>query len=156
MKKLFILFAIIGCGFYIKNHNDQNPEEITDPVYLESRVIMVFPELSRDLEFVLLGEMTSDNDCQRRADRYVDSVLEHCPACTIKSTECKVELRDQYAELFSDALYTISHISLTKGDRFERSGKLVVWGLTDAEKDVFCETMKVQLEGDYKGSTECI
>lgn len=57
MKHILLVIIIFAAGFfgYQKTHGN-NPTEIINPVYLESRIILKVSELSRDFEYVLVAK----------------------------------------------------------------------------------------------------
>ena len=156
MKKLAFLIVIIIVGIYGHNILDENPSEISDPVYMESRVIIDVPNTSRELEVVFLGEMVSQADCADRRENYLANLLEKCHICEINSTECKTEIHSRNKKLFSDRKTHTTYLSLSKGNRFERNGRLVVWGLNDEEALLVCESLRDQIREKYKGTAKCI
>ncbi len=156
MKKLIFLIMIIAIGIYGHKILGENPSEISDPVYMESRVTIDIPNTSRELEVVFLGEMVSHGDCSKRRENYLANLLEKCHVCEIKSTECKTEIHSRNKKLFSDRKAHTTYLSLSKGNRFERNGRLVVWGLNDEEALLVCKSLRDQIGENYKGTGKCI
>ena len=156
MKKLTFLIVIIVIGVYGHKILDENPSEIVDPVYMESRVTIDVPNTSRELEVVFLGEMVSQEDCTERRENYLGNLLEKCVICEIKSTECKKEIHSRNKNLFSDRKAHTTYLSLSKGNRFERNGRLVVWGLNDEEALLVCKNLRDRVGEKYKGTAKCI
>lgn len=156
MKKLVFPIVIIAIGLYGHKTLGDNPSEIENPVYLESRVNFEVPDTSRELEFVFMGEMVSLDDCTERRGNYLEKLLENCQDCTIKFTECKLDIHSRYKKLFSNRKAHTTYLSLTKGNRFERNGRIVVWGLNDEEARLLCSDMKGKIESKYNGATKCI
>lgn len=156
MKILLVVIALLGSSLYFNQILANNPSEIEEPVYLKSHVSIEIPNISRDLEMVVLGEMVSESDCAKRSDKFLGEIFTKCPFCEVESTVCKSEIRSAYEDLFYDEAGDVSYLSLTRGSRYERSGRIVVWGLTDKESDIFCAEMKKQVSTEYQGSMECI
>ncbi|MDP2561508.1 hypothetical protein [Psychrobium sp. 1_MG-2023] len=156
MKKLVFLIVLAAIGLYYYNGVDSNPSVIEQPVYLESRVYFSVPNSSRELEFVFMGEMVSQSDCTERSGNYPSKLLEKCPECIIKSSECKSDIHSQYQSLFVDEAMSTTYLSLTKGNRFERNARLVVWGLSDKEAKLVCRDMKTKILANYEGTARCI
>ena len=156
MKILLVVIALLGSGLYFNQILANNPSEIEEPVYLKSHVSIEIPNISRDLEMVVLGEMVSESDCVKRSDKFLGEILTKCPFCEVESTVCKSEIRSAYEDLFYDEAGDVSYLSLNRGSRYERNGRIVVWGLTDKESDIFCAAMKKQVSTEYQGSVECI
>ncbi len=156
MKKilLIILFVAVGIPGYsiLKN----NPSEISHPVYVESRVILNIPEISRELEYVFVGEMASEEDCLQRSERYLSKLFEECKTCNIKITKCAANLEKRYKRLFSGLKTYTTYLSFNKGSRFERNGRMVIWGLTDKEAEKACQMIRVKIKEKYKGTVQCV
>lgn len=156
MKKLILLAGIIAIGIYGYKVFSDNPSVVTNPVYMESRVTIDVPNTSRELEVVFLGEMVSQEDCTERSKNYLANLLENCRICTIKTTQCKVEIHRRDKKLFTDSKTHTTYLSLTKGNRFERNGRLVVWGLNDEEAKLLCSEIKNNIGDKYNGNAKCI
>jgi hypothetical protein len=156
MKTKVFVVVIIAIGIYFYKILSDNPSEITDPVYMESRVNIDVPNTSRELEVVFIGEMASKDDCTKRKRYYLEHLLEKCQFCTIKLTECKLDIHSRYKNLFLDRKTHTTYLRLTKGSRFERNGQLVVWGLTDEEAHFFCSDLKGRIKEKYTGTVKCI
>lgn len=150
------LIAIMAIVVYGHKVLDENPSEITTPVYMESRMIIDVPNTSRELEVIFLGEMVSQQDCTQRSNNYLANLLENCHICQIKSTECKQEIHSRNKKLFSDRKALTTYLGLSIGSRFERDGRLVVWGLNDDEARLVCKSIKDQIGDNYKGTAKCI
>ena len=52
------------------------------------------------------------------------------------------KLAARYEQLFDDVPINIAYLSLTRGSRFERDGRMVIWGVTGKEGDQMCEILK--------------
>ena len=70
--------------------------------------------------------------------------------------DCKPELTARYEQLFDDVPINIAYLSLTRGSRFERDGRMVIWGVTGKEGDQLCESVKGRLQSQYSGTAQCI
>jgi hypothetical protein len=156
MKKMVFLVVIFAIGVYGYKVLGDNPSVITNPVYMESRFDIDIPNTSRELEVVFIGEMASQDDCAKRKSYYLDDLLGKCPTCTIKLTECKSDIHNRYKNLFSNREAHTTYLSLTKGSRFERNGRLVVWGLNDQEANFVCANIKGKIKEKYTGTAKCI
>ncbi len=157
MKKILTLIILIAAGLYGYNKSySNNPSEIPNPVYLESRVIMEVPELARDFEYVLVAEMVSAEDCEMRSEKFLAKLFKECKTCRVKRTECNANLEKRYKRLFSNfSTYTV-YLSLERGSRFERNGRMVIWGLRDDEAKFSCEAAKKRIKDNYTGRVKCI
>lgn len=156
MKTILFLIVAISAGLYVNKGYSENPEIIEKPVYLESRFSMKFPEHSRKIDVIFVGEMTSLEDCEARKGKYLKSMLKTCTECIYTTTECKLEIRNRYKKLFSNGKLHTTYLSLDKGNRFERSGRLVVWGLATDEAKIMCDTIQSHIDKKYTGTKQCI
>jgi hypothetical protein len=110
----------------------------------------------RELNLVLFGEMASQEDCQERADRVWQKLIDGCQECTMALASCAVELAPRYRRLFDDAAIHSTYLSFTRGSRFERNGRMVVYGLTTDEGDAVCESIMANFQRQYEGTVNCI
>jgi hypothetical protein len=58
--------------------------------------------------------------------------------------------------LFDDVPIPSTYLSATAANSNERDGRLVVYGLTDAEGKMVCEIVREQVKKEYQGTTRCI
>lgn len=155
MKYLIILVALGAVGYTFYNRQQShNPEVIEAPVYAEMRMDMTIQ--GRDINMVLFGEMAGQEDCQQRADRVWQKLIEGCKECTMTLSSCKAELEPRYRRLFDDAAIHSTYLSFKRGNRFERNGRMVVYGLTSDEGDAVCGTIKTGFEQHYEGTVNCV
>ena len=75
----------------------------------------------------------------------------HYPARGLKH-----ELAARYEQLFDDVPINIAYLSLTRGSRFERDGRMVIWGITGKEGDQLCEILKASIRVRYSGPIRCV
>lgn len=156
MKKIVLIILIIALGIYGNNVLSNNPSVITNPVYVETRLNVKVPNTSRELDFVYMGEMVSQDDCLERSRLYLENLFEKCAQCTMNMLECKTQIHSRYKKLFSGSKAHTTYLSLNKGNRFERNGRMVVWGLTDKEANSACNDMKNQIKEKYSGTVRCV
>jgi hypothetical protein len=130
MYKIIVYALLIAAGIYGYDLYQSNPSVIRNPVYVESRMVWYIPQMSRELEYVLVGEMVSEADCQQRSERY--------------------------RKLFSGQKTHTTYLSLDRGNRFERNARMVIWGLTVEEAGMACEIIKKMVKKKYSGSVECV
>ncbi len=159
MNKLLLLVVIAVAGYFGYGYMSsyiENPMEISDPVYLESRVIFEAPEISRSLEYVLVAEMVSDEDCQMRSEEFLQGLFKNCKPCKIKLSKCSGSLDDRYMKLFSDQPTYTTYFSMNKGNRYERNARMIIWGLTEDEAKTACGIMKKSVKESYTGQLQCI
>ena len=156
MKKLFLFIITIACVVYGYGEFINNPDHISNPVYLESGVVVEIPKISRELEYIFLGEMVSQDDCKKREGYFLKQLFENCKECEIKSTICKASVHQRYSKLFLGHKTHTTHLSFKKGNRFERNGRMVIWGLTDKEAGYACKEIKNKVKDKYKGEVQCV
>jgi hypothetical protein len=156
MKSLLILIVLGAVGWYVYQNRlaDGPPAAIDNPVWGEMRVTSNVQ--SREIEMALFIRSASDDDCRTRAQVSWSSVLKSCPTCAFQPVKCQKQLPPRYARLFDDVPIPSTYLSATAGSRGERDGRLVIYGLTDAEGVVICEQMRGFMANQYKGTTRCI
>ncbi len=155
MKLILIIMAVVGAVYSYGVYQD-NPADIASPVYVESRVVLTIPKMARELEYVVVGEMTSMEDCQQRSKRYLENLFEKCDTCSLKQHQCKSDLAHRYKKLFVGQTTHTTYLSLNKGNRFERNARMVIWGLTEEEADMACEHIQQKVKETYNGTTRCV
>ena len=154
--KFLIVLLVLGVAGYVVYDRQQslNPADIESPVYAELRMDARIQ--GRDLNMVLFGEMASQEDCQERANRAWQKLIDGCQECTMKLASCAVELAPRYQRLFDDAKIQSTYLSFTRGSRFERNGRMVVYGLTSDEGDAVCQSIMAEFQKRYEGKVSCI
>jgi hypothetical protein len=157
MKKLLLLIVLACAGYYgyayLQNGN-QNPQHIENPVYAELRVDSKIE--GRELNLVLFGEMVDEVDCRERFDRAWNKIIDGCAECAMKLSSCRTDLEPRYRRLFDDHAIHSTYLSFTKGSRYERNGRMVVYGLTSDEGDALCDAIRQQFQSRYEGTVACI
>jgi hypothetical protein len=155
MKKLILLIALAAASYFAyARFQNSNPEHIEKPVYAELRVDTKLG--SRELNLVLFGEMVDDVDCRERFDRAWNKIIDGCPNCSIRLSSCRGELEPRYLRMFDDVPIHSTYLTFTKGSRYERNGRMVVYGLTSDEGDALCDSLRQQFQTRYTGSVACI
>lgn len=155
MKKLILLIALAAAGYFAyARFQGANPEHIENPVYAELRVDTKVG--SREVNLVLFGEMADDVDCRERFGRAWDKLVEGCVGCSMSLSACRTDLEPRYRRLFDDTAIHSTYLSFTKASRYERNGRMVVWGLTGDEGDALCESIRQQFQTRYEGKVACI
>lgn len=157
MKGIIVLVLLGAFGWFAYDHflhDDENPQKIEDPVYAEMR--MDVKAGGRELNFALFARMASEDDCRLRAERVWQAAIEGCPTCSIEIRNCQPQLPARYAKLFDDVPIPSTYLSLTRGSKLERDGRLVVYGLTAAEGTAICEQMRQQFARSYTGEIACV
>lgn len=153
MGKLVLLLLLAAVGYYWHSQQ-QNPEQIAQPVYAEARVDLQVA--GRELNMVLLGKMVDDDDCSQRGEIFWRNALQDCDQCQFIRYECKPALSDIYQPLFADQQTRTSYVKLERGNRFERDGRLLVWGLNKSDADWLCNLLKQKMKQNYSGQVSCV
>src|SRR5688572_23495836 len=155
MKFLVFLIALAAVGYVVYDRRQgTNPEVIETPVYAELRVHARVQ--SRDIDMVLFGEMTSTEDCQERSSLEWEKLITDCKECTMTLSSCKDNLEPRYRRLFDDSPIQSTYLSFKRGNRFERNGRMVIYGLTGEEGNAACEFIKNKFKSYYEGAVTCI
>jgi hypothetical protein len=155
MKALLLLLVLAGAGYYFYERADaaSNPETITNPVYAVIRVDAAAE--GRELNMAMFGAMASEEDCRERAMRVWEKVIS-CSKCTFKKADCSSQLESRYTKLFTDTAIHSTYLSFTRGSRYERDGRMVIYGLSADEGAAVCEPMKAEFKKRYTGRVECV
>lgn len=155
MKFLVLLIALATVAYVVHDRRQaMNPEIIETPVYAEFRVNQRIK--GRDIDMVLFGEMASTEDCQERGHRVWEKVIEGCKECTMTLSSCKASLEPRHQRLFADAPTHSTYLSFKRGNRFERNGRMIVYGLTGQEGNTICEQIKSYFQAQYTGTVSCV
>jgi hypothetical protein len=155
MKKLILLIVLAVAGYFAYTHfQAANPEHIENPVYAELRVDAKVG--GRELNLALFGEMVDEVDCRERFGRAWDKIVAGCAECSMRLASCRSDLEPRYRRLFDDTVIASTYLSFTKGSRYERNGRMVVYGLTSDEGDALCESLRQQFQTRYEGTVACI
>jgi hypothetical protein len=155
MKFFVLLIALAAAGYVVYDRRQaMNPEVIETPVYAELR--MGTRVQGRDINMVLFGEMASTEDCQERSNRVWQKLIDGCSECTMTLSSCKADLEPRYRRLFEDAPIHSTYLSFKRGNRFERNGRMVVYGLTGEEGNTVCQTIKAGFQTRYEGTVNCV
>jgi len=155
--KLFVIVIVLAViGFVVKGRMDKsNPAVIEHPVYAEMRVDL--KEGIREINIALFGEAVDMDDCNLRTEQTWSKVLSGCPACEVSPAKCLEDLPPRYARLFENVAIPSTYLAFMRGSRFERDGRMVVYGLTREEGLAVCEQMRNSVsKEDYTGTLECI
>jgi len=156
MKSLVVLL-VFGTAAYFgwqKFSGAGAPPVIEDPVYAEIRGTANIQD--REIEMVLFGRASSDDDCRVRARRSLENALKACPSCQMQPVSCSSELPSRYARLFDDVPIPSTYLSLTAGAADERDARIVVYGLTDAEGALMCNLLREMTLKNFRGTAHCV
>jgi hypothetical protein len=156
MKLIAIVIVLAVAGFVVKSRLDKvNPTVIEHPVYAEMRVDSKMG--NREFNIALFAKAVDLDDCNLRSGKTWGKVLAGCPTCEISPVKCLDALPPRYARLFDNVAIPSTYLAFTRGSRFERDGRLVVYGLTRAEGLTVCEYLRSSVsKQDYAGTLECI
>lgn len=155
LKWYLIIAAVVFAGYQWKyRHSEGHLEEIANPVYVEYR--MDLDAGGRTLNAVLFGKMASRRECEREAEQIWRESLSECEVCQFKSSSCQKELPSRYAGIFDDKPLNTTYISFNRGDARERDGRMVLWGMNDAEAEMVCEVMRKGMDQKYRGEVSCV
>lgn len=156
MKSVMLLIVVAGAAWWFMSGrgDGNNPEVITNPVYLEHRIDYQVPGYA--IKMVLFVKTPGDEDCQRRALKVWQKHLEGCVDCVFKSHECKTDIPSRYLKAMDDGALETTYLRAHRGNRFERSGLIVLWGLNQQQSDRICEQLKSNVNTTYTGTLECV
>jgi hypothetical protein len=156
MKLIVIVIVLAVVGFVVKGRLDKvNPQVIEHPVYAEMRVDA--KEGIREINIALFAKAVDLDDCNLRSEKTWSKVLSGCPSCVLSPVKCTNELPPRYARLFDNVAIPSTYLAFTRGSRFERDGRMVVYGLTREEGLAVCDQMRNSVSKEvYSGTLECI
>ncbi len=156
MRALLLLAVVSGVAWWmLQGRVDvNNPEVIEQPVYLEHRID--FQSGSRVVHMVLFVKTPNEEDCQERTRRAWQKYLEGCGQCTFKSHQCSGDIKSRYLKAIEGGSLETTFLRATRGNRYERSGMIVLWGLNQQESDHICDGMKGSVGKTYTGTLECV
>ena len=155
MKLVSVVIVLVILGLFAKRWLDKsNPEVIEHPVYAEMRVDV--KEGIRELNIALFAEAVDQDDCNLRTEKTWKKVLSGCPACEVNPPKCLDSLPARYLRLFENVPIPSTYLAFKRGSRFERNGRMVVYGLTREEGLGICEQLRTSVAEKYSGTLECI
>lgn len=156
MKSLLVLAILAAAGWFVWKHfsSDGPAPVIENPVYGEIRVTTSVE--NREIEMALFVRAAGELDCRTRALVSWQGTMKSCPSCELREPQCHDALPARYARLFNDTPIPSTYLSATAGNSGERDGRLVVFGLTQAEGMQVCELLRQQIAEKYTGTLRCI
>jgi hypothetical protein len=159
LRTLLIIVALLVAGYfwYQRGENDpaaNKPPVVTDPYYLEVRASNVIG--GREIDFALFARALNERDCANGTNAGWASITKSCPTCTAQAPKCSKELPSRYARLFDDKPIPSAYLSGTAANEHERDIRVVVYGLTDQEGELICESMRKELSKNFVGATHCV
>ena len=153
MKMILFLALAIGLGYYFYT-TSTNPSEISNPYYMEAQIKLKVQ--NRDLTMVLLGKMVDKSDCETRGKITWSGVLKDCETCEFVNYQCKTDLTVRQQILFNKQQTHTTYAVADRGTRFERDGRMIVWGLSKNESTEFCNYLKAAIKKEYRGQVSCL
>lgn len=156
MKKLLLFIALIGIGIYSYKNIYQKSFSYSNPVYLDARIGLTIPQVSRNIEMAIFVETSSQQHCAEKQQNYLSHLFKNCERCAIKSAECKAELSSHNKALFSDTHVDTTYLSFTKANNSELNARLLFWGLNSEEAKSTCRKLKTIFKNTYQGTAKCI
>jgi len=155
VKGLIIVILLAAAGYFVyQKYIGGPPQTFENPVYGEMR--MTATAGNREIEAAVFVRASGDLDCRGRGMLSWRESFEGCPSCRLQEPKCHAELPPRYAKLFDDVPIPSAYLSATAGTAAERDGRVVIYGLTDAEGTVVCEQLKSELAQKYEGKLTCI
>ena len=155
MKLIVVVILLAAASYFGYQHLEASgPRDITDPVFAEIRIDMNAG--GRELNLVLFGKMADEQDCRTRAAIVWSKTISGCKECEFNVSNCLEELAPRYAKLFEDQQIQSTYLSFTRGNREERDGRMVIYGLTADEGNMVCEVARAQFQREYTGQVTCI
>jgi hypothetical protein len=155
VKSLIVVVLLAAAGWYFyQKHIGGPPQVFENPVYGEMR--MTATAGNREIEAAVFLRASGDLDCRGRGSVSWNEALAGCPSCKLQEPRCHAELPPRYAKLFDDVPIASAYLSATAGSAAERDGRIVIYGLTDAEGVAMCEQIKGALAKKYEGTLNCI
>lgn len=157
--KAFLILVLIGAAAYFgykhfKSEEGAAPDVIENPIYADYRLNMHVA--GRDIEFALFGKMASQADCDVRGAKTWLKVIEGCKECVQESLTCKPTLPPRYQRLFDNVPIHSAYMSFNRGSKYERDGRMVIFGLTADEGDMVCQKVLSRFQPNYAGKVECV
>jgi hypothetical protein len=130
------------------------PLVIDEPVFAQMRASVDIH--GREIEMAVFVRSASMAECEAKSQESWSDVLESCPTCRLQTPKCQEQLPSRYARLFDDEPIPSAYLSASAGNAAERDGRIVVYGLTDAEGVQFCEGLRTEAAKKYQGELRCI
>lgn len=135
------------------------PAEIKDPIYAELKVAMTLQ--NRTIEQVMLVKMADMAECSRESGN-VEAILgkefANQPGQSMKvlAADCSRELTPRQMSLFDNKPSSVTYLSLARGARQEREARVIVWGLSVEESNLFCDALAKSQASTRKGAATCV
>ncbi|MBC8026527.1 MAG: hypothetical protein H7Y89_11070 [Steroidobacteraceae bacterium] len=155
MKGLIIVILLAAAGYFVyQKYAGGPPQTFENPVYGEMR--MTASVGNREIEAAVFVRASDDLDCKGRGLLSWRETFEGCPSCKLQEPKCHAVLPPRYARLFDNVPIPSAYLSADAGNAAERDGRVVIYGLTDAEGAQMCELLKAEAAKKYEGKLTCI
>ncbi|MEJ2454106.1 MAG: hypothetical protein P8103_08120 [Candidatus Thiodiazotropha sp.] len=151
MKGILIVVVLLGLGYYVIFHHSPFQTKVTDPHYVEIRLIIH----DHDIQMVGVGKMNSYEDCQARSMLVWVNSLKHLGEVNVNS-ECKKTLPKKYLKLFDNEKASATYIAFDKGQGGERDGRFLIYGVPSSHVYKACEEIIQKAKHSYSGKVYCI
>src|SRR5262245_50298423 len=152
-----VALTIASIAFYKYYDTDGSkspPLEIRDPAFAQMRASANIE--GREIEMAVFVRAASMAECEANTRKEWSAALDSCPTCTLQVPKCQEQLSPRYARLFDDVPIPSAYLSASAGSAAERDGRIVIYGLTDAEGVALCDFMRENLKKKYRGEVRCI
>jgi hypothetical protein len=150
MKKIIVILVIAaGAGYYA--YQNKMPSEPVDPVYAEIRL-----RHASGVELVGIGKMFSPDDCERRSERFWNTVFKDGAQFEWVSGHCTREITERHLAMFSNRTIHATYISMDRGSSGERDGRFVIYGVPSSDAASFCPALISRIREKYIGKIQCI
>jgi len=110
--------------------------------------------LASSVEMIVMGQKEKGSDCENR-DWVCRAKVRNRGQTTVVSQENR-GLSPILEKLFDNRSTYTSYVSFNRGSRFERDGRMIVWGLNDKDSRTFCGLMKNFMWKGYSGEVRCV
>lgn len=150
MKKLILFLAIAaGIGYYL--YHNKMPSEPVDPIYAEIRL-----RHESGVELVGIAAMITPEDCERRSERFWNSIFKDGAQFEWVSGHCTREISERHLAMFSNATIHATYLSMDRGSPAERDGRFVIYGIPSSEAIKVCPALINKIREKYTGKIQCV
>ncbi len=151
MVKFLTFIVAIAAGYYIYAYHSPFQTEVTDPYYLAVRI----NDPDTGVKFVGFGKMNSLADCEARGLLVWKKTFSRVGTIKRKS-ECKKEISKKFMKLFQNKQMNATYIVFDKGNKRERDGRFLVYGVPSSHVKKWCDKFIKNTKTDYQGTISCI
>ena len=152
MKIIILIIALSAGAYYVlANHSPFQLTE-TDPYFGEVRVNV--PDTS--VQLVGFGKMFSREDCLARSAIVWADVFKETGKLDLVKSECSKSLSPRYNKLFENKPFHATYIVFEKGNRSERDGRFVIFGVPSSVVAKECGKIIASAKQRYTGKVYCV